>query len=84
VYFKSRVVYDIVKYNTTGKMKTQPKYVTVAQLSKLHPAFSEASLRWIIHKKDENGFKSCTRRVGAKLLISLSEFEKWIENMPSE
>jgi hypothetical protein len=58
---------------------------TVKQFSVRHPAFSEASLRWMIFRAEDrvdsrgkrlvaNGFKSAFVRCGRKLMISEKEF----------
>lgn len=41
-------------------------------------AFSEASFRWLIFNEKTNGFSSCVRRIGRKVLIDLDAFESWI------
>jgi hypothetical protein len=57
----------------------QTKFVSVKELSKIYPSFSEASLRyWIFHSK-QNGLSSCLRKLGKKVLINIGEFETWID-----
>lgn len=42
-------------------------------------AFTESSIRWLIFNEKANGFYTCVRRIGRKVLIDLDEFEKWID-----
>lgn len=58
---------------------TIPSLLTVRQFSEKYPAFPEGGMRHRIFYADRNGFKSCIRRVGAKVLIDEIEFFKWIE-----
>lgn len=61
-------------------MNDVKKYATVRDLSKLYPFFSEAAIRYMIHKKEENGLSSCIRRVGRKILFNVAEFDKWLDS----
>ena len=63
---------------------TQPSisvddYVTIRQLTTSNPAFTEGGIRALIFRADCNGFNSCIRRIGRKILISKSAFSHWIE-----
>lgn len=51
---------------------------TVKQLAAEIPAFSEASLRWLLFNKKKNGLDRCVRKVGGRVLIDTAEFERWI------
>ena len=57
---------------------------TVKQFAELHPAFSEASLRYHIFHEETNGLKSALVRVGRKILIKEDAFFDWIENQQSK
>lgn len=59
--------------------KKQDEYLTFDQLSKKFPIFSEASLRW--HRsKNTNNFNKCIRKIGRKTIISLLDFQEWLNN----
>ena len=63
--------------------------LTVRQFSEKHPAFSQGSLRNLIHLSSErytskgkipgNGLSMALVRIGRKLLISESNFFQWID-----
>lgn len=53
---------------------------TVKQLAQTNPAFGEPSLRWLIHKRNENGFSRCVVKIGGRVLIDLVEFEAWLSS----
>jgi len=55
-------------------------YFTVKQTAERHPAFSEASLRYIIFNSHQNGFDKTIKRIGRKILINEALFLEWIEN----
>lgn len=55
-------------------------YLTIRQLALKHKAFSEGSLRWLWFNGEKNGFASCVRKVGKKVLISEEDFLTWIES----
>ncbi len=63
---------------------TQPSlsvddYVTIRQLTTSNPAFTEGGIRALIFRSKSNGFDSCIRRIGRKILISKSAFSQWVE-----
>jgi hypothetical protein len=63
---------------------TQPSvsvddYITIRQLTTSNPAFTEGGIRALIFRSKSNGFDSCIRRIGRKILISKSAFSHWIE-----
>lgn len=62
----------------TTAINTAKPYFTVKQLPLHYPAFTENSIRWLIFHERTNGFHSCVRRIGRKVLIDASEFEAWI------
>lgn len=61
--------------------KTAParRLGTVKQTGEAYPAFSEASLRWLIFNASQNGFDACIRRIGRKVLIDWDAFESWVD-----
>ena len=68
---------------------TQPSisvddYVTIRQLTTSNPAFTEGGVRALIFRAKSNGFDSCIRRIGRKILISKSAFSHWIEAQNGE
>ena len=58
-----------------GKPK---KFVSLKQISEIHPAFSMPSLRWIIFNEKFNGASVFIKRVGKKIVIDLKAFENWV------
>lgn len=54
-------------------------FVTIRQLTTTNPAFTEGGIRALIFRSKSNGFDSCIRRIGRKILISKSAFSRWIE-----
>jgi len=59
-------------------------YVTIRQLTTSNPAFTEGGIRALIFRAEHNGFNSCIRRIGRKILISKSAFSRWIEAQNEE
>jgi len=58
---------------------TPERLVTVKQLSEASPAFTEASLRWLIFNSNANGLDRALLKVGRRVLIDLTEFERWLD-----
>lgn len=56
-----------------------PIYLKVSQMAEKHPAFSEASLRYLIFNETKNGIDKCIKRVGRKVLINEEKFFEWLE-----
>jgi len=54
--------------------------LTVKQLAEKSPAFSEASLRWMIFCAEQNGLARALVKVGRRVLIDVAEFERWLES----
>ncbi|MCP4656882.1 MAG: DNA-binding protein [bacterium] len=52
---------------------------TVKQVSRERPAFTEASLRWLIFNAEQNGLNRALVRIGRRLLIDLERFDQWLE-----
>jgi hypothetical protein len=60
--------------------KKQPRrFATVNQTSEIYPAFTVASLRYLIFHRKTNGFDKCIFRIGRKVLIDVDLFEAWID-----
>jgi hypothetical protein len=59
-------------------MVNHRRLLTVKQLAESSPAFSEASLRWLIFNAKQNGFETVVLRVGRRVLIDLDRFEEWL------
>lgn len=55
------------------------RFATVRQAAELYPAFTQASIRWLIFNEKQNGFNVCVRRVGRKVLLDLDQFDSWID-----
>ena len=53
--------------------------VTVKQLSEVCPAFTEASLRWLIFNAKANGLDRALVKVGRRILVDEIEFGRWLE-----
>ncbi len=66
-------------------VSNQSRLLAVSQLSLAHPAFSEASLRWMIFKAAENGLESsgAIKRLGRKVVIDESLFLEWVRQSDS-
>jgi hypothetical protein len=52
---------------------------TVRQIAECNPAFTEASLRWLIYRADQNGIDQVLVRVGRRILFDMERFEHWLE-----
>lgn len=55
-------------------------FLTIKQASDKYPAFSQASLRWIIFNSKLNGATAFIRKIGRKVLIEESGFLSWINS----
>ena len=53
---------------------------TVRQLASMNPAFSQASLRWMIFNAETNGLDRALIKRGRRVLIDVPEFERWLES----
>ena len=61
-------------------MMSNKRLTTVKNLPQYYEgAFTQAGIRWLIFNEKSNGFSSCVRRVGRKVLIDLDAFEHWID-----
>lgn len=72
-----KVIYKGLQMTTNHNKRLS----TVKNIPNLYPGlFSESSIRWLLFNRRKNGFSSCVRKMGFRLLIDLDEFEKWIDN----
>ncbi len=54
--------------------------LTIKQFSDKHPAFSESSIRWMLHKKDQRpGFEDCYYRISNRVYIKEQAFFDWLQ-----
>ena len=53
--------------------------VTVKQLAEASPAFTEASVRWMIFNAETNGLDQALVKRGRRVLVDVTEFERWLE-----
>lgn len=63
----------------------ETRLVSVADLVRQHPAFTDASIRWLLFKADENGLSrsGAVCRVGRRVLIDEPKFIEWIKSSPA-
>lgn len=56
------------------------RLLSVSQMAASHPAFTEASLRWLIFKAADNGLDraGAIHRVGRKVLLDEQPFLDWV------
>lgn len=52
---------------------------TVKQIADANPAFTEASLRWMIYRSEETGLDEVLVRVGRRVLFGMDKFNEWLE-----
>ncbi|MFT7660031.1 MAG: hypothetical protein ACI89S_001143 [Gammaproteobacteria bacterium] len=69
-----------VKQTQAGVKTVNKRIGTLPQTSQAYPAFTVASLRWLVFNEKTNGFSSCIRRIGRKVLIDFDSFEQWIDD----
>ncbi|WP_319589167.1 hypothetical protein [uncultured Desulfobulbus sp.] len=66
---------------------SEPKiknYLTIKDFSKKYSAFTENSLRWLIFNRATNGFNSCFRKVGKRVLIDEVAFFMQVDSARME
>ena len=56
-----------------------PALFMIKQFSERHPAFSEASLRWLRFNEASNGFEGVFLTVGSKVVVDEGAFFRAIE-----
>lgn len=62
-----------------------PNFKTIRQFAESYPAFTQGSLRDLVFYADYNGLNQfdVIRRVGAKILINVDNFFRWVDTNPS-
>lgn len=53
--------------------------LTVKQLVEETPALTENQLRWFIFHKEKYSFGHVTVKIGRRVLLDRSEFNRWLE-----
>ncbi len=55
---------------------------TVRRLCEQNPAFSEASMRWLIFNAEKNGLSAsgAILRIGRRILIDVDRFFNWLDS----
>ncbi len=66
-------------------MASQVRLLTVLQLTREQPGFSEHSLRWLLFKANENGLakSGAIKRNGRRVLIDEIKFLEWVDSRQS-
>lgn len=54
-----------------------PRFLTVKQLAKEYPVFSESSLRWLLFQ-NQNFRKQCARKLGKRIILSEDDVVSFI------
>ena len=60
-------------------MSTYEHLRSVRQLAEANPAFTEASIHWLVFNAKDNGFDEVIVRVGRRVLLDIDRFNKWLE-----
>ncbi|HXO19919.1 MAG TPA: hypothetical protein VOA87_08360 [Thermoanaerobaculia bacterium] len=55
--------------------------LSVRELSRKHPAFSEGSLRWLLFHRESNGLAQAVIRSGRRLLVDERRFLAWVDSL---
>ena len=55
-------------------------FISVKRLAEKYPDFSEASIRYYLFNREQNGLSMHVRNLGRKILISEVGFLQWIDN----
>ena len=54
---------------------------TVRQIAEANPGvWTEASLRWLIFNAENNGLSNAIVKIGGRVLIDVTRFNRWIES----
>ena len=56
----------------------QPQFYTVPQFCEKYPAFTEASLRWLLFNRESNGLAAAVVQLGRRVLIDEAAFIAWL------
>lgn len=60
------------------QIRTSRQYLTFREAAGIYP-FTESSLRYLRYHGETNGFNSCIRKVGRRVLLDVAEFESWLD-----
>ena len=55
------------------------RLIPVPQWTEFHTWPSVSGLRWLIFQEETNGFHSCIKRVGRRVLIDERAFFEWVD-----
>ncbi len=67
-----------MKHNLVDQ--TTNPYLTIRDFAKQYSTWTESSIRWLIYNNTAGFNDTVIRRIGkSKILISVSDFWKWIE-----
>jgi hypothetical protein len=66
---------------TNNENENRRKLIPVSAFPAYFPEMqlSESRIRWWIFNAEDNGFKSCIRRIGRRIFIDVDEFLSWID-----
>lgn len=56
------------------------QWLTISQTVKAFPIFTEAALRNLIRKANDNGLEPAIRRIGGRVYFMEPEFRHWLEH----
>ena len=59
-------------------MQNQSQFLSVAQLAQKYPAFTTASLRWMLFHRATNGLDAAVVQLGRKILLDEQKFVEWL------
>ena len=54
--------------------------MSLRQVVKQYPIFSETSLRWQLLNRNATGLSVATVKIGRRVFIDKIEFDRWLEN----
>ena len=66
--------------NQQEKGEKQMKLMTLKQTTVEHPAFTMAGLRWQLHRRNTNGLKNATIKIGRRVYIDSDAFCDWLKS----
>ena len=58
---------------------TQPRLLPLTKWNEYHPYPNIAGLRYLVFNADKNGFSSCIRRIGKRVLIDEAAYFAWVD-----
>lgn len=57
-----------------------PQFSTVEQFAARYPAFTTASLRWLLFNRATNGLDAAVVQIGRRVLIDEAAFVAWLRD----